>query len=369
MRFQLTLAVVFGLGHAAFGESTKESAPLEVSFERHVRPILKAHCLECHGEGEEIEGGLDLRLRRFILVGGESGPAFVEGQPDESPLLERTSSEDMPPGDTKLTPEELATLRSWIESGGKTLGPEPDSIPDGVYVPEDERNFWSFMPIRKPEIPQVQHHHRVRTPIDAFLLRRLEQQQLSFSPDADRRTFIRRATFDLTGLPPSPEDVQRFIDDKDPAALENLIDRLLDSSEYGERWGRHWLDVVGYADSEGYTIDDPVRANAYHYRDYVIRAFNDDLPFDQFICQQIAGDEMIGFPKKNLTPDETAKLIATGFLRMVPDGTGNVPGDEQPIARNQVIADAHSGGRQLAAGPDPQLCSVSQPSLRPDFAD
>ena len=334
------LSHVFGLANLAFGESTKESAPGEVSFEKHVRPIVKAHCLECHGEGEEIDGGLDLRLRRFILEGGESGPAIVEGDPDESPLLERTSSEDMPPGDTKLTPDELATIRRWIESGAKTLRPEPESIPDGVYVPEDERNFWSFTPIRHPEIPQVKHQDRVRSPIDAFLLRRLEQQGLGFAPDAGRRTFIRRATFDLTGLPPSPEEVQRFIEDKDPAALENLIDRLLKSPEYGERWGRHWLDVVGYADSEGYTIDDPVRANAYHYRDYVIRAFNDDLPFDQFIRQQIAGDEMIGFPKKNLTPDETAKLVATGFLRMVPDGTGKVPGDEQPIARNQVVADA-----------------------------
>ena len=311
-----------------------------ISFEAHVRPILKAHCLECHGEGEEIEGGLDLRLRRFILDGGDSGPALVEGEPDESPLFERTSSEDMPPGDTKFTHEELATIRKWISSGAKTLRAEPESIPDGVYVPEEERNFWSFVPIQDPDVPQVKHHRRVRTPIDAFLLRRLEQQQLSFSPDADRRTFIRRATFDLTGLPPTPEDVRRFIDDKDPAAVENLIDRLLESPEYGERWGRHWLDVVGYADSEGYTIDDPVRANAYHYRDYVIRAFNDDLPFDRFIRQQIAGDELIGYPKKNLTPDETAKLIATGFLRMIPDGTASVAGDEQPIARNQVLADA-----------------------------
>ncbi len=225
---------------------------------------------------------------------------------------------------------------------------EPDSIPDGVYVPEEEREFWSFRPIQSPNVPEVKHQDRVRTPIDAFLLRRLEQQQLSFSPDADRQTFIRRATFDLTGLPPTPEEVRRFIDDEDPAALENLVDRLLESPEYGERWGRHWLDVVGYADSEGYTIDDPVRANAYHYRDYVIRAFNDDLPFDRFIREQIAGDEIIGFPKKNLTPDETAKLIATGFLRMVPDGTGKVTGDEQPLARNQVMADAiHVVGSSL----------------------
>ncbi|MCG8653758.1 MAG: DUF1549 domain-containing protein, partial [Pirellulales bacterium] len=304
MRLQLTLAIVFGFAHWAIGQSPGQTTPVEVSFEKQVRPILKAHCLECHGEGEEVEGGLDLRLRRFILTGGDSGPALVEGTPDESLLLERTLSEDMPPGDTKLTPQELATIRQWIASGAKTLRPEPESIPAGVYVPEEERNFWSFTPIGKPEIPEVNDQHRVRTPIDAFLLRRLQQHQLGFSPDADRSTFIRRATFDLTGLPPSPDDVRRFVEDKDPDAVEKLIDRLLESPEYGERWGRHWLDVVGYADSEGYTIDDSVRANAYHYRDYVIRAFNDDLPFDQFIRQQIAGDEMIGYPKQNLTPDE-----------------------------------------------------------------
>ena len=335
----LVVALLLGYSAAAFAESGDDAAAVEVSFEKQVRPILKAHCLECHGEGEEIEGGIDLRLRRFILKGGDSGPAFVEGKPEESPLFELTSTEEMPPGDTKLTPDEIATIRKWIESGAKTLRPEPESIRDGVYVPEEDRNFWSFVPIRNPKVPEVEHHDRVRTPVDAFLLRRLEQESLSFSPDADRRTFIRRATFDLIGLPPSPEDVQRFVDDKEPKALEKLIDRLLDSPEYGERWGRHWLDVVGYADSEGYTIDDSVRGNAYHYRDYVIRAFNDDLPFDQFIREQIAGDEMIGFPKENLAPDETAKLIATGFLRMVPDGTGS-SSVEQPIARNQVMADA-----------------------------
>ena len=185
MRFHHTLAVavVFGLSHAALGESTDEAAAVEVSFERHVRPILKAHCLECHGEGEEIEGGLDLRLRRFILMGGESGPALVEGEPDESPLLERTSSDDMPPGDTKLTPEELAAIRKWIASGARTLRGEPESIPDGVYVPDEDRNFWSFAPIQNPDLPQVKHQDRVRTPIDAFLLRRLEQFKIERSQE------------------------------------------------------------------------------------------------------------------------------------------------------------------------------------------
>lgn len=349
----LTAAVSFACAHAAMGE-TRKSGPAEqtngdaVFFEKDVRPILKAHCLECHGEGEETEGELDLRLRRLILAGGESGPGYVAGHPEDSPLIERTASEEMPPGDVKLKPSELFVLSNWVRAGAKTLQPEPESIPDGVYVPPEEREFWSFVPIEAPAVPTVTQQDRVRTPIDAFLLRSLEREHLSFSPDADRVTFIRRASFDLIGLPPTPEDVRRFVEDKSPDAVETLIDRLLDSPEYGERWGRHWLDVAGYADSEGYTIDDPVRENAYHYRDYVINALNDDLPFDQFIREQIAGDELIGFPKKNLTPSETAKLIATGFLRMVPDGTGKVPTDEQPLARNQVMADAmHVVGSSL----------------------
>jgi len=345
--FFLAAALLLGLAAPAFSESNPPPAEA-VSFEHDVRPILKTNCLHCHGEGEEIEGGLDLRLRKFILKGGESGPAVVAGNPDESNLVERTVAEEMPPGDVKLTSQEQEVLRRWVESGAKTLRPEPESIPDGVYVPPEEREFWSFLPIQNPAIPDVSDQDRVRNPIDAFLLRRLEQQQLDFSPDADRRTFIRRATFDLTGLPPTPQEVQDFVADQDPTAVENLIDRLLDSPHYGERWGRHWLDVVGYADSEGYTIDDPIRPHAYHYRDYVIRAMNEDMPFDRFVREQLAGDEIIGFPKKNLTDDETAKLIATGFLRMVPDGTGKVTDEELPLAENQVMADAlHVVGSSL----------------------
>ena len=337
----LVASFLLACSHTVFAapDDKADAASDVVSFEKQVRPILKAHCLECHGEGEEIEGGLDMRLSRFILAGGDSGAGFEKGKPDESLLFERTQSEEMPPGDTKLTVKELATIRQWIESGARTLRPEPKTIPSGVYVPEEERNFWSFRPIARPAAPKVKHQDRVRSPIDAFLLRRLEQEGLNFSPDAERLTFIRRATFDLTGFPPTPEDIKRFVDDKESNAVEKLIDRLLETPEYGERWGRHWLDVVGYADSEGYTIDDPVRQNAYHYRDYVIRAFNGDLPFDQFIREQLAGDEMVGYPKKTLTQDETAKLIATGFMRMVPDGTGSGAVD-QPIARNQVLADA-----------------------------
>ncbi len=309
-----------------------------ISFEKHVRPILKAHCLECHGEGEETEGELDLRLRRFILKGGDSGAGFVVGKPEESPLYERTLSQEMPPGDTKLTEQELETIKKWIISGAQTLRPEPETIAKGVYLTETERTFWSFQPIRNPKVPVVKHSDRVRTPIDAFLLRKLEEKNMTFSPDADRRTLIRRATFDLLGLPPSTQEVEQFVNDKDPRAYEKLIDRLLASPHYGERWGRHWLDVVGYADSEGFTIQDPVRKHSYKYRDYVIKSFNKDKPFDQFIREQLAGDEMLTPPYKNLTAEQTEKLIATGYLRMVADGTAS-SGVDEGIARNQVMAD------------------------------
>ncbi len=309
-----------------------------VSFEKHVRPILKAHCLECHGEGEETEGELDLRLRRFILKGGDSGAGFVVGKPEESPLYERTLEQEMPPGDTKLTKAELATIKKWIESGAQTLRPEPETIGKGVYLTEGERTFWSFQPIKNPKVPTVKHAKRVRTPVDAFLLRKLEEKNLTFSPDADRRTLIRRASFDLLGLPPSPKEVAQFVNDKDPKAYEKLIDRLLASPHYGERWGRHWLDVVGYADSEGFTIQDPVRKYSYRYRDYVIKAFNKDKPFDEFIREQLAGDEMLIQPYKDLTPDQLDKLVATGYLRMVADGTAS-SGVDAGIAQNQVMAD------------------------------
>lgn len=350
MHKPLCLAVILStlLVVPAMSQSTQSPLASVVSFEHDVRPILKANCLHCHGEGDELEGELDLRLRKFIVKGGESGPAIVIGRANQSGLIERIVAEDMPPGDVKLTVQEQELLRSWVNSGASTLNQEPDSIPDGVYVPAIERQFWSFLPIRDPPVPTVDAEERVRNPIDAFLLRRLEERQLSFSADADRLTFIRRATFDLTGLPPTQGEVQEFLADENLNAVERLIERLLESPHYGERWGRHWLDVVGYADSEGYTIDDPVRPHAYHYRDYVIQAINDDMPFDRFVREQLAGDEMIGYPKKNLTGDEIAKLTATGFLRMVPDGTGKVSPDELPLAENKVIADAlHVVGSSL----------------------
>src|SRR5262249_12467611 len=155
-----------------------------------------------------------------------------------------------------------------------------------IHISDDERTFWSFQPIRRPAVPVVDQMHRARTPIDAFILMKLQESWLSFSPAASRQSFIRRASFDLTGLPPTPEEIAAFVTDSHPDAHARLIDRLLDSPAYGERWGRHWLDVAGYADSHGYTGTDPVRKYAWKYRDWVIRAFNSDIPFDRFVTEQ-----------------------------------------------------------------------------------
>ena len=311
----------------------------ELTFERHVRPILKTHCFHCHGEGGDLQGGLDVRLRRLIAKGVETGAAIEPGKPADSLLLERIELGEMPPEDVKHRPTaaEVALIKRWIAGGAETARDEPEMI-DGVYITQEERDFWAFQPVRRPPLPEVKQTARVRTPVDRFLLAALEERGLAFSPAADKLTLLRRTYFDLLGLPPTPEDAERYLADKAPDAYERLIDRLLDSPHYGERWGRHWLDVAGYADSEGYTDEDPERPNAYKYRDYVIRSLNADKPLDEFIREQLAGDEMLTPPYKELSADEIDKLVATGFLRMAADGTA-AKDVEQGVARNQTIAD------------------------------
>ncbi len=333
MKYTFGMAFAIGLGLAG------SAAADDVTYEAHVRPILKANCFICHGEEGKPKGGLDLRLRRLIVRGGDSGAAVVPGNRDGSLLFQRIRDGDMPPGKRKkLTPDEVAVLGRWIAGGARVKGPEPEAAGPGPLLTAEERGFWSFQPILRPPVPSFSAADRVRTPIDAFLLARLRDKGLDFAPDADRRTLVRRASFDLTGLPPSPEEVQRFLADDSPDAYEKLLDRLLASPHYGERWGRHWLDVAGYADSEGYAAEDAVRPRAYKYRDYVIRSLNADKPFDQFIQEQLAGDEMVRPPYPALPPAEIDKLVATGFLRMAPDGTGS-GGVDQTMARNQVVAD------------------------------
>lgn len=309
-----------------------------LTFEHDIRPILRAHCLDCHGAEDTLQGGLDLRQARLAMKGGESGSALVAGDPAASHLLARVRSGEMPPGELKVTPAELATLTEWVRQGAKTVRPEPETLPPGLGITPEERSWWAFQPLRRPETPQVQAQQQVRTPIDAFLLQKLEQNGLTFSPEADKATLVRRAYLDLLGLPPTVEEVDQFVQDDSAGAWERLIERLLESPRYGERWGRQWLDVAGYADSDGYTNDDPVRPYAYKYRDYVIRSLNADKPFDRFLVEQLAGDELVAPPYQNLTPEQQELLIATGYLRMAVDGTSS-GGVDQDVARNQVVSD------------------------------
>jgi mono/diheme cytochrome c family protein len=340
----LCLAAAFcAAGMAGEPAARRATAPAEaVRYETDVRPIFKAHCFHCHGEEEKPKAALDLRLVRSMLAGGESGPAIAAGSPADSLVYQRVMAGEMPPGKKKLSAGELATVARWIEQGARTVRPEPENTAAAQWT-DEERAFWSFQPVRRPPLPRVKQPQLVRRPIDAFLLAALEQRGLSFSPATDPRTLVRRLSFDLTGLPPTPAMVERFVADaQSPArsadAYERLVDELLASPAYGERWARHWLDVAGYADSDGYTEKDAERPWAFRYRDYVIRSLNADKPLDQFIVEQLAGDELLTPPYRNLDSEDADQLIATGFLRTAPDGTAD-GGVDQNMARNDVMAE------------------------------
>ncbi|MBI1914750.1 MAG: DUF1549 domain-containing protein, partial [Planctomycetes bacterium] len=214
------------------------------TFEAQVRPLFRIYCFDCHGEGEKLRGGLDLRLRRLVIKGGDSGPAVIAGKPGESLLWQRVRAGEMPPGKTKLSKAEVERIGRWIAGGAKVEYAEPETIAAGMHLTPQDRAYWAYQPTRRPPLPPGRGRDRVRTPIDAFLLARLESRGLTFAPEADRRTLIRRVTVDLTGLPPTPEEVDAFRADHSPDAYERLVDRLLSSPRYGERWGRHWLDVA-----------------------------------------------------------------------------------------------------------------------------
>ncbi|MEO2049646.1 MAG: PSD1 and planctomycete cytochrome C domain-containing protein [Pirellulales bacterium] len=317
-----------------------------LTFEQHIRPLFKAYCFVCHGEAGVQEGSLDVRLKRLLVQGGDSGAAIDSGNRSHSYLFERIESGEMPPGEVKMKPAEVELIGRWIDAGAPTLRTEPDTLGDSYFFTEEERNFWAFQPVQVVEVPSVTPGDRSRSPIDAFLLAHMEPAGLSFAPDADKTTLLRRACFDLVGLPPTPEQVSTFCADTSEGAYSRLLDRLLASPHYGERWGRHWLDTAGYAESEGYSPADPPRPHAYKYRDYVIRSLNDDKPMDQFIQEQLAGDEMLAPHDtaqntplgKELSPQQIERLTATGFLRMAADGTAT-GGVDQGLARNQVMAD------------------------------
>ena len=323
---------------------TTRGAGREVSFEKDVRPILKAHCTMCHGEEEKPKGGVDLRLRRFMdkeLDGGAH--VLVPGQPDKSEMILLVREGEMPRKGKPLTAEQISILERWIAQGAKTTRPEPATLPPGAFIADDDREFWSFKPITRPAVPKIENATRVRTPVDAFVLAKLREQKLDFAPEADKATLIRRVTLDLTGLPPTSAELDAFVNDASHDAYEKVVDRLLASQSYGERWARHWLDIAGYADSNGSTEADSLRLHAWRYRDYVIRALNADKPWNEFITEQLAGDELAGATQAETQqavadPKRLEQLTATAFLRMVPDGTGD-PNDDMKLARNQVITE------------------------------
>jgi len=308
----------------------------DLTFEKDIRPIFRTHCYDCHGATEKLEGNLDLRLVRFMARGGESGPAIVAHAPEQSLLLSRLRAGEMPPEANRVPDEEIATIEKWIAAGAPTARAEPETIGPGLGVTEEERSFWSFRPLVAPPVPDIIDSRRVRTPIDAFVLEAMPEG-LSFLPDASRPALIKRAYFELIGLPPSPGEMARWLAVPGENWFGDLIDHLLSSPHYGEHWARHWLDVAGYADSEGHTEKDQNRDWAWQYRDWVIRALNDNKPFSRFIIEQIAGDELAGVKEGEWTPAQRDLLAATGFLRMAADGTGS--GADEPADRNRVIAD------------------------------
>ena len=316
-------------------QQTGPPSPAEVPMTQHdVVPILLRRCIMCHGPRYQ-EGELDLRSKDTMLRGGKSGPALMPGDPAESLFIKRIRAHEMPPkksfGQAGIEPvpdEELAALTRWVVLGA----PEVTSAPDVATGESDplvsakDRQFWSFQPPREPAVPEVQRGDRAANPIDAFLLRRLRAEGLTFAAEADRLSLLRRATLDLTGLPPEPEEVESFLADSGVDAYERLIDRLLASPRYGERWGRFWLDLAGYADSEGKRHADMIRHYAFRYRDYVVRSFNDDKPYDRFLVEQLAGDELVDYENaEQPTGEMLDNLVATGFLRMAPDGTSANP--------------------------------------------
>ncbi len=278
-------------------------------FTTHVRAILTQHCLKCHG-GEKTNGELDLATREGLLKGGEQGPAVVAGKPNESLLLRLIRHEEepqMPQDAAKLPDAAIEQITAWVASGAAYDKPLVDTTATLVNrkVTEKDREFWSFQPLATPTVPAVRSEAWCRTPVDQFVLSALEAKSLAPNGPADRRKLIRRAYFDLLGLPPTPAEVEAFVADPATDAYDRLVDRLLASPHYGERWGRHWLDLARFAESHGYEQDYD-RPAAYHYRDFVIQALNADMPFDRFVRLQIAGDE--------LEPDNNQALMATGFL-------------------------------------------------------
>ena len=307
--------VVLALAASLICLSAAEPAAEQIEFfENNIRPVFADHCYPCHSEGKKIKGGLQLDAPAKLLEGGDSGPAIVPGDPEASRLIKAVRYLDkdlqMPPKDKKLSAAQIAALEAWVKMGA----PMPKTIVAKSQPGEIEAvraRHWAFQPVTKPEPPKVKNKRWVQTPVDNFVLAKLEQKHLEPAPPADRRTLIRRVYYDVVGLPPTMAEVEAFENDRRPDAYPRLVDQLLASPHYGERWGRYWLDVARYADTRGYLAGGEERryAFSYTYRDYVMRAFNEDKPYDQFLIEQIAADRL------PLGEDKEA-LAAAGFLTL-----------------------------------------------------
>ncbi len=297
-------------------------------FEKEIRPVLAKNCYACHSEaGNVAMGGLRLDSLQGVTAGGGRGPAITPGDPAESPLIRAVSYRDekllMPPTG-KLADAEIAALARWVEMGAPWGAAAEDE-------PTESHAYWSFIPPSEAPAPAVKNQAWVRSPIDAFILAALEEKGLQPAPPADKRTLLRRATFDLIGLPPTPEEIHAFLEDDSPGAFAQVVDRLLSSPRYGERWGRHWLDVARYADSNGLD-ENLVYKNAFRYRDYVIEAFNKDKPFDQFIHEQLAGDLL---PPTDDLETMYERWTATGFLSL----GAKMLAEDDPVKMRMDIVD------------------------------
>ena len=319
-------------------------APISASdrqfFETKIQPVLSEDCYKCHShQADRIKGKLMLDSREGLLLGGNTGPAIVPGRPDDSLLIQaiRYTDEDlqMPPKDHggQLTAQQIADLTEWVRRGA----PDP-RVPamaaNGKTYAGAGKAHWAFQPVTKPEVPSVADHSWCQSPIDNFVLAHLESLHLHPNPAADKRTLLRRVTFDLIGLPPTESEIQAFIADESPGAYARVVDRLLASPHYGERWARYWLDVTRYSDTKGDAPkrNDPRYPYAWTYRDYVVNAFNSDKPYNQFIIEQLAADRLVADAgrKGKVSDDQRAELAALGFLTL---------GNQFDGRRDDVIAD------------------------------
>jgi hypothetical protein len=326
--------IPFGMAAALLlaGEGRSQTVPAEarkLDYYADVRPILTIHCYRCHS-ADSVKGGLRLDVRELAFQGGQSGdPAIVPGKSGESLLVRLVASSDpeerMPRKAPRLEAGQIAILRRWVDEGAEW--------PEAAAV-----SHWAFRPPRRPPTPEGRNRSWVRTPVDAFIAREHEARGVAPAPEAPRRTLLRRLALDLTGLPPGPAEIEAFLADDSSDAVEKAVDRLLASPQYGERWGRHWLDFARFAETSGYEAN-ALRPAAWRYRDYVVRSFNEDKPYDLFLRQQLAGDEM--------TPLSDENLVATGFLA---HGRLDNNQEDRAVQRNDHLVDIVNATAAVAFG-------------------